>query len=347
MFTSTVRSALLALAASAVAVNAAQSISLKVTGPESVNTVEDLKVTTTITNTGDETVKLLNDPLSPLSQLPANTFKITGGSKGASPTFTGIKAKYVPKVAAAQQAYTVLAPGQSVDVAHDLSTTYSFSDSGEGSYSFEARNLFYVVDDSAKIATIQADVETHTARIAGKLAVSRPAPQRRATYNGCSSSQQSGLVSAASAAQSYAASALSYLTSHTSSTTRFTTWFGSYTSAHHSTVQSHFSNISGNNFAGNTYDCTCTDAGTYAYVFPDDFGHIYLCGAFWQAPNTGTDSRGGTLIHESSHFTANGGTDDHVYGQSGCKQLAISNSAQAIDNADSHEYFAENNPAQS
>ena len=28
------------------------------------------------------------------------------------------------------------------------------------------------------------------------------------------------------------------------------------------------------------------------------FGYIYLCGAFWQAPTTGTDSKGGTLVHE-------------------------------------------------
>jgi len=55
--------------------------------------------------------------------------------------------------------------------------------------------------------------------------------------------------------------------------------------------------------------------------------------------------QGGTLVHESSHFTKNGATDDHVYGQSACKSLAQSNPAMAVDNADSHEYFAENNPA--
>ncbi|KAG8882653.1 hypothetical protein FRB99_004647, partial [Tulasnella sp. 403] len=108
----------------------------------------------------------------------------------------------------------------------------------------------------------------------------------------------------------------------------------------------HFSLM--NNDPGNTtYDCTCTDSGTYAYVYPDSPGYIYLCGAFWSAPNTGTDSRAGTIVHESSHFTNNGGTDDYVYGQAGAKSLAQSNPDQAIFNADSHEYFAENNPAQS
>ena len=32
------------------------------------------------------------------------------------------------------------------------------------------------------------------------------------------------------------------------------------------------------------------------------YGVIYLCPAFWEAETTGTDSRGGTLIHETSHF---------------------------------------------
>lgn len=144
---------------------------------------------------------------------------------------------------------------------------YNFTAAGEGAYSFEARNLFYLVDDSAKVTPVYALAEAHSARVSGKLAVTRPNIEKRATYNGCSSSRQSDLASAASAAQNYASSALSYLQSHTSSTTRYATWFGAYDSTRHNTVQSHFSNISGGNFSSFTYDCTCTDAGTYAYVY--------------------------------------------------------------------------------
>lgn len=91
-----------------------------------------------------------------------------------------------------------------------------------------------------------------------------------------------------------------YLTSHTSASTRYTTWFGTYTTARHNTVLDHFTKISGNTFSSYTYDCTCADSGVYAFVDPSDFGYVTLCGAFWNAPNTGTDSRGGTLIHEVS-----------------------------------------------
>lgn len=31
-----------------------------------------------------------------------------------------------------------------------------------------------------------------------------------------------------------------------------------------------------------SYDCSCTDADTYAYVYPDSFGEIYLCGVCQQ-----------------------------------------------------------------
>ena len=86
------------------------------------------------------------------------------------------------------------------------------------------------------------------------------------------------------------ADASSYLDSTTSDTPWYNTWFGAYDDGRHSTVQSHFDNIAGNDFSSFTYDCTCTDAGTFAYVYPDQFGTAYLCGAFWNAPVTGSDS---------------------------------------------------------
>jgi len=78
---------------------------------------------------------------------------------------------------------------------------------------------------------------------------------------------------------------------------------------------------------------------------PDNFGTIYLCGAFFKSPLVGTDSMTGTLIHEASHFDKNGGTRDYAYGQADCKDLAESEPETAIVNADSHEYFAENSPS--
>ena len=121
MFSTSLRAALIALAATVTAVSAAPGLSLKVTGPATVDGVENLKVVTTLTNTGDETLKLLNDPRGALHTLPANTFAITNDS-GASPSFTGVKVKYSLTNAAKltdPSVFTVLEPGKSVSVTHD------------------------------------------------------------------------------------------------------------------------------------------------------------------------------------------------------------------------------------
>ena len=92
-------------------------------------------------------------------------------------------------------------------------------------------------------------------------------------------------------------------------------------------------------------NCGCSQ-NYYAYVYPTREYEIFVCKAFWTANTTGTDSKAGTLIHEMSHFNVVAATDDVVYGQTGAKSLAISNPDRAIQNADSHEYFAENTPFQ-
>jgi peptidyl-Lys metalloendopeptidase len=94
-----------------------------------------------------------------------------------------------------------------------------------------------------------------------------------------------------------------------------------------------------------TVDCGCRE-DYYAYVYPNQPYKIYVCNAFWSAPMTGTDSKGGTLVHEMSHFTVVAGTGDWAYGHEAAAALAVGNPERAIDNADSHEYFGENTPHQ-
>lgn len=53
---------------------------------------------------------------------------------------------------------------------------------------------------------------------------------------------------------------------------------------------------------------------------------------------------GGILVHEASHFKANGGTKDYVYGMEKCKRMARNNPDNAVNNADNYEYFAQNAP---
>ena len=165
------------------------------------------------------------------------------------------------------------------------------------------------------------------------------------TYTGrCSATQQSTLVSAHGSASTMANGSASYLNGTPGATSRYTTWFGTYSTAGWNEVQAHFVAIKDAlDTKPITYDCSCKKS-YYAYVYPTQPYKVYLCRAFWDAPLSGTDSKGGTIVHELSHFNVIAGTDDFAYGQTAAKQLAISNPAQARLNADSHEYFAENTP---
>ncbi|KAG6901990.1 hypothetical protein C0995_005949 [Termitomyces sp. Mi166 len=178
-------------------------------------------------------------------------------------------------------------------------------------------------------ATIISTGEGHPSTNA--LHVHHPHP----SFVDCSFSQQKSVLEATK-----------YLEDNNGTTPRYVTWFGAYDSLRYNIVKDHFRRISSPpNFPSFKYDCTCTKEGTWGHVIPDEFGIIYLCPTFWTLPVKGKESMAGSLVQKSSHFTRNGGTVDYVYTQPSCKALAISNATQAIYNADSHEYFAENDPA--
>jgi peptidyl-Lys metalloendopeptidase len=163
------------------------------------------------------------------------------------------------------------------------------------------------------------------------------------SYVGCTSTRQSSISSGLTAARSMASSASSYLNTGAAGP-RYTTWFGTYSSANYNTIKSHFTAIGDAlNNKPLTFHCDCTDSA-YAYVYPNQPYNVHLCNAYWSAPTSGTDSKGGTTIHEVSHFDIVANTDDLAYGQTACKRLAAQ-SKKAIKNADSHEYFGENTPS--
>ncbi|KAH6911658.1 hypothetical protein BKA70DRAFT_861385 [Coprinopsis sp. MPI-PUGE-AT-0042] len=72
--------------------DAARQLTLDINGP-STNDIESLEIATILTNNGNESVNVLKEPLSPLSQLPANTFSFESEGAGQL-SFVGIKAKF-------------------------------------------------------------------------------------------------------------------------------------------------------------------------------------------------------------------------------------------------------------
>jgi len=165
-----------------------------------VDGLEELKVTTTITNTGDETLKLINDPRGVLDPFPENSFRITDAA-GFRPSFNGakvihtsgyltnlcahgfdfrFKVKSNPLYAAGlddPSVFTVLAPGVSVHVTRDRKwdritfhptiitslLCVRLTRTGAGEYIVEPSSLFTYVDANG----------TPAFKLSGNLAVSR------------------------------------------------------------------------------------------------------------------------------------------------------------------------------
>lgn len=318
---------------------------------------DDVYVNVTMTNTSTSPQYVLKY-FTPFNGIEESLFNITRD---------GVKVRYLgahykrgePKA----NDYLVLKPGKSYSQKVELSAMYDMSISGDYKISYNAAsyNLFSssfttngFASTEKEIGTLQS--EESSMWINGQHPrgyVAEPAPSYASavgalagslTYTNCSSSQKTTVATAFASAKTYASNANSYFAAGKTGS-RYTTWFGAYNSTRYSKVKSNFTKIGDalNNKAV-VVDCGCTQS-YFAYVYPNQPYKIYVCKAFWSAPNTGTDSKAGTLVHELSHFDIVANTDDVVYGQSGSKSLAISNPTQAITNADSHEYFAENTPA--
>jgi peptidyl-Lys metalloendopeptidase len=314
------------------------------------------QVEVSITNTSRHTARV------PKWQLPSNLVE----SKLFQISRDGVAVAYqgpmIKRGLPQAEDFAILRAGETVRSVVDLSKAYDFSQSGEYVVALNSALQFASLSDGTMLR--QGNGLPQIAKsvplslwVAGKgqgvSAQGKPSGGGGSSvvggvsYKSCSATQIDSIGSAVTAARGYAENAKGYLNAGTVGP-RYTTWFGAYTSARYSTASQHFVAIDAALDQSNgevTVNCGCNQK-YYAYVYPNQPYEIYVCRAFWTAPLTGTDSKAGTLIHETSHFTAVAGTDDHVYGQSGAKNLAITDPASALDNADSHEYFAENTPSQ-
>lgn len=311
---------------------------------EALSPEDGVLVNVTISNPNKNAIRILRW-YTPFDGVKHDLFAISVNGKPAE--YIGAEFK---RPAPTDKDYIVLAGGESLDTVIDLSSFYDFSESGyyQISYKAEGSNIFskeanmLAGADSLASNGVQIWVSGRETKLPEESPVDSVVGST--SYTGCSTSRQSSLLTARNNAYNYSVNSLNYLNAGTVGS-RYTTWFGTYSSSRYSTVRSHFSSITNAmNNASVRFNCTCTDSA-YAYVYPTQPYTIYLCNAFWSAPSTGTDSKAGTLVHEMSHFNVVAGTDDWAYGQTAAKNLARTNTTRAVDNADSHEYFAENTPA--
>ena len=295
----------------------------------------DVLVDVTVTNPTRHAVAVPESTL-PTGDPEAKLFTIT--RDGVAVAYRGA---IVKRAAAQPNEMVLLQPGASLSYQVELTGAYDLSQ--DGRYSIEYVGLAKHGGAGANTAPMYLWLEGRSAK--GPPAPPPP-PGGSLSFSGaCSATQQSAIATAVQGALSYSNAAVSYLSAKPAATVRYSTWFGSTYPTGWPLAKSHYV-AEADAFANKpiTVDCKCKKSNIYAYVYPDQPYKIYVCGAFWAAPATGTDSKAGTLVHEMSHFTVVAGTDDWAYGQTAAKALAISDPAKALDNADSHEYFAENTP---
>lgn len=297
----------------------------------------DVTVTVTVTNTTRHPIHLLRWQL-PSEELEGALFYIE--RDGVAVAYTG---PLIKRPGPGPEDRVRLDPGESLSYQVELTSAYDLSRNGRYTIEYLSRGAH-----GAKGATLRSDklylwLEGRSDK--AKRPTPPPPPDGHISYTGnCSASQQSTLQLAVANAKELSGSSTSYLDGLRSSTQRYAEWFGAYTDSRGATAHEHFVKLT-DAFTTKplTLDCKCKKP-YYAYVYPAEPYKIYLCSVFWRASALGTDSQAGTLIHEMSHFTVVAGTDDWAYGQTAARALAVEDPVKALNNADSHEYFAENTP---
>ena len=307
----------------------------------------DVVVRVTITNTNARPV-VLHPWQLPGSEHDGSLFEVT--RDGQPVPYTGALVK---RAAPGPRDMLRLNPGTTVSYDIELTAVYELEQNGRYDITYRSGG----VHASQATPALQSDtlylwLEGRTPQPSASAALASQALAAAAagsvSFTGnCSAARKTTLQNTVTAARSYAANAVTYLNGTPSTARkRYVKWFGTPTTANWAVVKKNFTATQDAlNNKPLVLDCSCKQTGVYAYVYPSQPYKVYLCGAFWGAAMTGTDSKAGTLIHELTHFTVVAGTSDYAYGQSAAASLAISSPAKAIKNADSHEYFAENTPA--
>ena len=307
---------------------------------------DNVTVRLTISNTSSQPQMILKWHTA-FSEIEESLFEVT--RDGVKVPYLGAHYK---RGAPSASDYYLLKPGASHTVRVELSDMYDMSITGDYTigYSAKSMNLFGTNEKSVgEIKSAAAGVWIDGVLPRGSESqlskeIYPPTPSAGAlSFNRCTTTQQADIRTAMSTASTMANGASSYMGGNLGA--RYSKWFGASDAGRVSKVKTNMAAIKDAfDTKPVTVDCGCKKT-YYAYVYPNQPYKIFVCKAFWTAPMAGTDSKGGTLVHEMSHFTAVAGTDDWVYGQSGAASLAISDPAKAVDNADSHEYFSENTPA--
>ncbi|KAL1742755.1 hypothetical protein HDZ31DRAFT_42548 [Schizophyllum fasciatum] len=161
MLALTAAAATLGLASTAAAgpFRRSSALSIDVSAPESITSLDDMSVVATVTNTGSEPVKVLKAGSVLDDKLPTRSFFVKKGDIKVD--FSGVKVSMaLDKLSEAS--YVTIQPGSSVNATHDseylcrpVSSLYNFESAGAGDFDIEPVTWFQVPDvASSKVKSI-------------------------------------------------------------------------------------------------------------------------------------------------------------------------------------------------
>ncbi|KAG5644267.1 hypothetical protein DXG03_008752 [Asterophora parasitica] len=317
-------------------------ITVEVSGPSGgVKSVDDLKFTAAVTNTGSEAVKILKYGTILDDKLPTRSFTVT--KDGATVPFTGVKLS-ISLDDLDDTAFTVIPAGETVTVNHEIASLFDFASAGAGKFSFEPVTTFQVQGVQERVAGGAHLSKIETASSSVEVEVT------------------GDLANRVLQAKSLASIASSYVTSKGVSDSLYKAYWGANAASRVTSVLNAVaSESSGSRTLGCTDSLNVCGGGVIAYtvtsttnvsqilylrplvdmplIIPSCY-QIYYCSIFFNEVATtklcsGTtvnsrNIRGGTTLHELTHALS--GTTDITYGCPADQALSDANKIKNADN---------------
>ncbi|KAI0637533.1 hypothetical protein C8Q77DRAFT_373159 [Trametes polyzona] len=348
---------LLALVVSALCLGSAATpptkpLKVTLTGPTAVKSIDEVKITAAVTNTGSQPVKVLKHGSILDGDLPTRSFIVS--KDGVKANFTGIKVhmRNVQAVNQSGSAYTTIHPGETRKVIHQVSQLYDFEALGPGNYTFEPAQPFFIpthTGQSRLVAYQEASSSPiFTVHVTQDVARRKLASKNRRAESTCADHDRDQFINDTyHAAKTVAKLVSTYLSNPGPA---YNTYFGAgFDSLDR--VRKVFENIANEDNPERTLNCDdphrACDGDVVAYTtIPET--NIYFCdiffneqppGAICDIPVDGDDKLAvETMLHELAHATSN--INDLTYGCEFDRDLAEYRPGDAANNADSYSCFA-------
>lgn len=303
-------------------------VSVSIKKVDSIN-INDSSVEFTITNNTSKAIYVA-DRFTPFGDLYSDMFQLK--KENSVVKYIGKIARFAPVT---QEEFRKIESNDSINIVVDLSKHYMMIDSGKYSVQFDSQILFKTENNFKNGLTDYEKIDSRSNTLEFSENTIRDidsyinAESKSNGFNRCSESQNEILEDAYERAEE---------NSIVRSDAVHKLWFGTGSKERVKTVIEATEEM----LPDSKGDCSCTDPGLYGYVYPNDKTHtIYVCGAFWNQPDTGKNTKAATIVHEATHFYDVGGTKDHVYGYEQSKKLARTSPQKAIECAENYTWYSE------